>query len=132
MIRHAVAGVLAVTLMIVARIALSEAGHLPHYPGFELAGKEGLKELGLIIAFGAGYGLLYGWLVRPVLPSGWITPALVFTLVPFLVEALALPLYHGKAVVTQPWVLLYKFMHYFIFSLGLVFLGGKGGASSKE
>lgn len=132
MVKHAIAGVLAAALMIVARIALSES-QLPHYPGFALHGPAGLKQLGIIVAFGAGYGVVYGWLVRPVLPSGWIMPALIFTLIPFLVEALALPLYQNRPAVTEPWVLLYKALHYFIFSLGLVFLGGKsGGGSSKE
>ena len=117
--------------MIVARLALNQSG-LPNYPAFVLQGADGLRQLGETIAYGAGYGLLFGWLVRPVLPSGMITPALIFTLVPFIVDALALPLWKGQNVSTDAWPLLYKAMHYFIFSLGLVFLGGNSGSKSKE
>ncbi len=128
LINYAVCGVLAAGIMLVARLGLMHL-NLPHYPALVLSGQPGLHTLLTVLGFGAIFGLVWGLLVRGVLPSGVLAGALVFSLVPFLVNVLGLPLYHGESVDSEPWTLAYKELHYFLFSLGLVFLGRQAGGS---
>jgi len=129
-LNYAVCGVMAAGLMIVAKLGLLHLD-LPHYPGFNLSGQEGLKELGWTLVFGAAFGLSFGLLIKGVLPSGLLLAALVFSLVPFLVDVLALPLWRGEAVNSEVWHLIYKELHFYIYSLGLVFFGKQGGGKDS-
>ncbi|MES2201758.1 MAG: hypothetical protein V4498_05860 [candidate division FCPU426 bacterium] len=128
LINYAVCGALAAGLMLVARLGLMHL-NLPNYPALALSGQAGFHTLLWALGEGAIYGLAWGLLVRGVLPAGILAGALVFSLVPFLVNVLALPLWHGESVNSEPWPLAYKALHYFIFSLGLVFLGRQAGGS---
>jgi hypothetical protein len=125
-VNYAVCGLMAAGLMIVAKLGLMHLS-LPHYPGFYLSGQEGLKELGISLAYGALFGLLWGLVVRGILPSGIFMAALVFSLLPFLVDVLALPLWRGGSVDTEPWYILYNELHFYIYSLGLLFFGRQSG-----
>ena len=127
-----VLGIIAGSLMVVAKIGLTHL-NLPHYPGFALSGQEGLKILAIDMAFGALFAVLFGFLVRPILPSGALVAALIFSIVPFIFFAMVLPMWRGGAMMDDNWHLLYMELHLFIFSLALVLLGKGGGASkSKE
>jgi hypothetical protein len=126
LINYAICGILAGGIMLVARLGLMHL-NLPHYPALVLSGQAGFRTLLEVLGEGALYGLVWGFLVKGVLPSNLLGAALVFSLVPFLVNVLAMPLWHGQPVDSEPWTLLYKELHYFIFSLGLVFLGGQSG-----
>ena len=128
-----VLGLIAAGLMIVARVGITRLG-LPHYSGIELSGHAGLVTLARGLGFGALFAVAYGYVVKSVLPSGLIYAALVFSIVPFIVFSMALPMWQGGAMVNDTWDLLYIEMHWFIFSLALVLLGKSGGGSktSKE
>jgi hypothetical protein len=131
MIRHFIAGILAAALMIVAKMALGHAA-LPHYPGFELSGKAGLMILGQDLGAGAVLGLLYGLFVRPVLPSSILFAALIFSVVPFVLFSMAWPMYEGRAVVKEPWTLLYWELDFFIYSFALALLGKPSGSKRDD
>ena len=124
---------MAAALMLVARIGLMRL-NLPHYEGVELSGHAGLLTLGKCLGFGAAFGIIYGFLIRSILPSGAPLAALIFSIVPFVVFSMALPMWQGGSMISDTWYLLYLELHWFIFSLALVFLGkgGGGGKSSKE
>lgn len=125
-LNYAVCGIMAAGLMIVAKLALMHAS-LPHYPPFYLSGHQGLRELGIDLGLGAVFGLVWGFLIKGVLPGSLWMAALVFSLVPFLVVVLALPLWRGGSINSEPWFLAYKEFHFFIYSLGLVFFGKQSG-----
>jgi hypothetical protein len=126
----AVLGLIAAGLMLVAKVGLMRL-NLPHYPGVDLSGHEGLKTLAINFGLGACFALAFGFLVRPVLPSGLFMAALVFSIVPFIFFAMVLPMWRGGAMMSDTWQLLYMELHLYIFSLALVLLG-KGGGGSKE
>jgi hypothetical protein len=127
-----VLGFIAAGLMLVAKIGLMRL-NLPHYDGVIMSGREGLKVLGVNMALGAGFAIVYGFLVRPILPGGAILAALIFSIVPFIFFAMAWPMYRGGAMMDDSWHLLYMELELFIFSLALVLLGkGGGGGKSKE
>jgi hypothetical protein len=133
-INLAVLGVVSAALMLVARVGLTHLG-LPHYTGVELSGHEGLKSLGLCLAYGALFAIVYGFLVRPILPSGLLMGGLVFSILPFVAFAMGLPMWRGEAMVSDTWTLVYIALHWYLFSLALVLLGGSrggGGKASKE
>jgi len=127
-----VLGLIAAGLMLVAKVGLMRLG-LPNYPGVDLNGHEGLKTLAVNMALGAGFAVVYGMLVRPILPSGALVAALIFSIVPFIFFAMVLPMWRGGSMLGDTWHLLYMELHLFIFSLALVLLGRGGGSkSSKE
>jgi hypothetical protein len=126
-----VLGLIAGALMLVAKLGLSRLS-LPNYPTLSLSGHEGLQNMGINLALGAGFALLFGFLVKPVLPSGVLLAALVFSALPFVFFAMALPMWQGRPTLSDPWQLLYMELHLFIFSLALVLLGKGGGGGSKE
>lgn len=130
MIGSIVTGILAAVIMTVAKVGLSRAD-LPHYPAFMLAGQEGLKSLGINLGIGGAFGLLYGLVVRPVLPSSRLIAAFIYSLVPFTFFAMAWPMYQNQPMESEPWKLLYMETHLFIYSLALVFLGKSAGGSKE-
>jgi hypothetical protein len=127
-----VLGLIAGALMIVAEVGLMRL-NLPNYPGVELSGHEGLKTLAINLGICAGFAVIYGFLVRPILPSGLLFAALIFSIVPFIFYAMVLPMWRGGAMQSDSWRLLYLELDLFIYSLALVLLGkGGGGKASKE
>ncbi len=77
MTNAAVAGLISAALMVLAKLLLSQQPQLLayHYPSFALAGQEGLYKLGLYCAWGAGYGLVYGLVLKMILPGGLFGPS---------------------------------------------------------
>lgn len=128
-----VVGLFAAGVMLVARVALSRLGlGLPNYPVIELNGHAGLMTLLRGLGYGAAFAVIHGTLVRPVLPSGLLFPALVFSIVPFITFSMALPMWQGGDMVSNTWELVYIELHWFIFSLALVLLGKGGSGTSKS
>lgn len=134
---QAIAGVIAVALMVMLKILLSQQAALGayHYPAFALAGEQGLRHLAEFAMYGAAYGVLYGTVLRGLLPSGLILGPLSMACVPFLISALVLPLYRGNKALSEPWDLLWLYAHWAFYSLCLLWIigrGGKGGGKSKS
>ncbi len=134
---YAIAGVIAAALMVMLKLLLSQQAGLGayHYPGFALAGEEGLRRLAVFVIYGAGYGLLYGMVLRSLLPSGLLLGPLSMGCVPFLISALVLPLYHGQKALSEPWDLLWLYAQWTFYSLCLLWIigrGGKGGGKSRS
>lgn len=125
-----VLGVLASALMMVAKFLLGQLHWLPHYPGIEFNGNDGLRLLAEDMAAGAAFALVFGILVRPILPSTKLWAALIFSVLPFLFFSMAWPMWRGRAILSDSWQLLYMELDFFIYSLALVMLGQ--GGSKKE
>lgn len=132
----AVAGVIAVALMIVAKLLLSQQAVLVaqwHYPPFHLQGQEGLQRLGTYALWAAAYGAVWQVLLRGLLPGGILWGPLALGAVPTLVAALVLPLRAGGAAIRDPWTLLWLYAHWTLWAACFLFIsGGKGGAKAKE
>jgi hypothetical protein len=130
----AVAGLISAALMVLAKLLLSQQAQLVayHYPSFSLAGQEGLYKLGLYCAWGAGYGVAYGLVLKMILPGGLFGP-LFLGAVPTLVSALVLPMYHNEPAIKEPWVLLWLFANWTLYAVCLLFiLGGKKGGKRDD
>jgi hypothetical protein len=125
-----VLGLMAAAVMMVAQFLLMKLG-LPNYPGIELYGSRGLKLLCKDLASGAGFALIFGFLVRPILPSGKLMAALIFSIVPFIFFVMVWPMWRGRPIVTDTWYLIYQELDVFILSLVLVLLGKSGGSKEK-
>ncbi len=131
LVHFAVAGVIAAALMALLKVVLTQQGDLVlrwHYPAFELVGASGLDRLLTLLLFGAAYGLLYGLLLKDLLPSGHLVRALCLGCVPTLVDALVLPLRRGQGALRDPWELLWLFAHWTFYALCLTFFVGTKGA----
>jgi hypothetical protein len=129
-LHYAIAGVIAAAMMVLLKLLLTQQAALLayHYPGFELAGQEGLKKLATFALFGAAYAAAYGLLLKSLIPGGMIVGSLALGMVPTLVSALVLPLYHGEAALKEPWTLAWLYIHWTFYALCLLFIaGGKGG-----
>ncbi len=139
-VHHALAGVIAAAVMVLLKLVLSRQAVLVqdyHYPVFDLVGAWGLTELLRILLFGAGYGVLYGLLLKDLLPGGYVLRSLGLACVPTLVDALVLPLRSGRPAIREPWALLWLFVHWTAYALVLLFFAGsgkgaKGGSREKE
>lgn len=131
LIDHAIAGVIAVALMAMAKLLLSQQAVLVaewHYPPFSLQGQEGLRKLALFALWGAGYAAAWSLLLKSLLPGGPILGPLALGAIPTLVAALVLPLYYGGVALKEPWTLLWLYTHWTIWALCFLFIaGGKGG-----
>jgi hypothetical protein len=135
LLHYAVAGVIAAATMVLVKLMLTQQPALAayHYPGFELAGQEGLKKLATFALFGAAYAAAYGLLLKALIPGGLIIGSLALGAVPTLVSALVLPMYHGEAALKEPWTLAWLYIHWTIYALCLLFIaGGKSGGKKGE
>jgi hypothetical protein len=135
LVHYAVAGVIAAAMMVLVKLMLTQQAALAayHYPGFELAGQEGLRKLATFALFGAAYAAAYGLLLKALIPGGIILGSLALGAVPTLVSALVLPMYHGEAALKEPWTLAWLYIHWTIYALCLLFIaGGKAGGKKGE
>lgn len=135
-VHYAVGGVIAAALTALLKLVLSRQGvliHQWHYPEFDLAGSAGFAALLRLLLFGAAYGVLFGLLLKDILPGSAIVKALALACVPTLVDALVLPLRAGGPALRDPWTLLWLFAHWAFYSLVLLFFSGgaKGSKASK-
>lgn len=134
-IHFAVAGVIAAAMMVLLKLLLTQQAALAgyHYPAFDLAGQEGLRKLAQFAVYGAAYAVVWGLLLKALLPGGLILGPLALGAVPTLVSALVLPLYYGGAALREPWVLAWLYLHWVFYSLCLLFIaGGKGGGKRSS
>jgi hypothetical protein len=133
-IHYAIAGVIATALMAMAKLLLSQQAALTawHYPAFSLEGQAGLQKLAQFAAWGAGYAVAYGLLLKSLLPGGVILGPLALGAIPTLVSALVLPLYYGQSALREPWTLLWLYAHWTIYALCLLFIAGGKGAKKSE
>lgn len=130
LIHYAIAGVIAAAMMVLLKLMLSQQASLLayHYPHLELQGQPGLRYLAIMGLYGAGYAVAYGLILRVILPSGLILGSFALAVVPTLVSALVLPMYHNLPAIRDPWTLVWGFAHWTFYSLCLLFIaGGKGG-----
>lgn len=130
-VHFAIGGVIAAALTLLLKLLLSQQAVLVmhyHYPPFDLVGQAGFEALARFVVFGAAYGILYGLLLRELLPKGLVLGALALACVPTLVDALVLPLRAGLPALKEPWHLLWLFAHWVFYSVVLRFLSGAGGA----
>jgi hypothetical protein len=132
----AIAGVIAAALMVMAKLLLTQQPELLqhwHYPAFSLEGQDGLRRLAAFALWGAGYALAYNALLRSLLPGGIVLGPLSLGLVPTLVAALVLPLYHGTKAVSDLWVLFWLYAHWVLWAACFLFIvGGKGKGARKH
>ena len=116
------AGVIAACLAYLVMFLIDRFG-VPHLKVAILAGDSGLRFLGWQALWGAGYGLLFGFILQHLFPKEIGPGALLFAVVPFLVEVLVLPLSKGHPAVSEPWKLLWLAVDNILFSLIMVALG---------
>ncbi|MGH7442976.1 MAG: hypothetical protein ACREKE_09920 [bacterium] len=129
-VHYAVGGVIAAALMVLLKLVLSQQAVLVahwHYTVFDLAGTSGFEELMRILLFGAGYGILFGLLLKDLLPGTTVVRALALACVPTLVDALVLPLHSGHSALRAPWPLLWLYAHWTFYALVLLFFSGSKG-----
>jgi hypothetical protein len=134
LVHYAVAGAIAAALMVLITLMLSQQPALLtyHYQRLDLSGQEGLRTLAVFVAYGAGYAVAYGLLLRALIPGGLILGSLTFAVVPTLVSALVLPMYHNLPAIRDPWVLGWGYFHWFCFALCLLFIAGSKGGGGKR
>lgn len=133
-VHFSIAGVIAAALMVLLKLLLSQQAVLVgtyHYPPFDLVGQAGLESLARILLFGAAYGVLFGLLLKDILPGGLVLRPLALACVPTLVDALVLPLRAGRPAIKEPWVLLWIFAHWTFYSLVLSFFAGGKGSKAQ-
>lgn len=134
-IHYAIAGVIAVALMAMFKLLLTQQAVLIaqwHYPAFSLQGQDGLRRLATFAIWGAGYAVAYNLLLKSLLPGGLLLGPLALGAIPTLVAALVLPLYYGGVALKEPWTLLWLYAHWCIWAACFLFIAGGKGKGSKR